>query len=81
MECRVLRDDFPAVKIRIPDYMTVTVPIGAAVCFFRLREEEHRIEGVGRLRAGRWAQRRIRTRTSALSRPAGNVMRQSWRYW
>jgi hypothetical protein len=26
--------DFPAVKIRIPDYMTVTVPISAAGCFF-----------------------------------------------
>jgi hypothetical protein len=68
-----------AVKIRIPDYMTVTVRIHTAGCFFHLQEEENGIEGVGACEQGvRCRGAYIRARVPSRP-PLGHVSRRSWR--
>jgi hypothetical protein len=62
---------FPAVKIRITDYMRVTVRIHTAGRSFHLQDEENRIEGVGGCEQVVKRGGAQRTRASALSRPAG----------
>jgi hypothetical protein len=70
--------DLPAVKMRIPDYMTVTVRIHRAGCFFHLQEEKNRIEGVGACeqcirRRGAYVRARVPSRA-----PLGDVSRRFW---